>query len=286
MKTVICFGEALIDFLNTGHELVDSLALQDYRQYPGGAPANAAVAVAKLGGVANFAGQVGDDMFGAFLIEALQRYNVNTQYVLLHTSAKTALAFIKLDETGDRSFSFYRENTADLLFGEHQVDENWFNNKPLFHFCSNTLTTNEIAKCTEYAVSRAQHHGALISFDVNLRHNLWTDNQADINRVNALVHRAHLVKFSREEIEYLAAGNIDNYITDCLNLACQLLIVTDGEHEIEFHTKAGKGIIAPPTVTVVDTTAGGDAFIGGLLYGLSHFNQPLDVLKELKIIAR
>lgn len=286
MKTVICFGEALIDFLNTGHESVDSLMLQDYRQYPGGAPANAAVAVAKLGGHAYFAGQVGDDMFGAFLIESLQRYNVNTQYVLLHTSAKTALAFIKLDESGDRSFSFYRENTADLLFNKHQVDENWFNNKPLFHFCSNTLTDIEIAICTEYAVSRAQYHNALISFDVNLRHNLWVDNQADIDRVNTLVHQSHLVKFSREEIEYLSYGNIDNYISDCLNQASLLLVVTDGEHNIEFYTQTGKGFIEPSTVTVVDTTAGGDAFIGGLLYSLSHFNQPLEAIVNHKIIPR
>jgi fructokinase len=196
------------------------------------------------------------------------------------------LAFVKLDETGDRSFSFYRENTADLLFGEHQVDENRFNNKPLFHFCSNTLTTNEIAKCTEYLVSRAQHHKALISFDVNLRHNLWQDNHADIDKVNTLVHRAHMVKFSREEIECLSRGDVDGYISDCLIQACQLLIVTNGEHDIEFHTQAGKGTIQPLTVTVVDTTAGGDAFIGGLLYSLSHFDQPFDAIIDHQIVAR
>jgi fructokinase len=286
MKPVICFGEALIDFLNTGSEKVDALTLLDYRQYPGGAPANAAVAVAKLGGNACFAGQVGNDMFGDFLISSLKAYGVDTRFVTKHPTAKTALAFVKLNQNGDRSFSFYRQDTADLLFTNTQVDSAWFEEQPLFHFCSNTLTNNDIAQCTAFAVDQAEQHGALISFDVNLRHNLWPAGQVDIDKVNQLVHRAHLLKFSREEIEFLAQGHLDTYITQCLNTTCRLIIITNGEYDIEYFTATGNGVIHPPKVTVMDTTAGGDAFVGGLLYGLSHFKQPKSLLDNLDVIAQ
>ncbi|MFT4929134.1 MAG: mannose/cellobiose epimerase-like protein (N-acyl-D-glucosamine 2-epimerase family)/sugar [Phenylobacterium sp.] len=285
MKPVICFGEALIDFLNTGQQDVDTLAIKDYRQYPGGAPANAAVAVAKLGGQAFFAGQVGDDMFGEFLANALQTYGVDTRFLLKHPSAKTALAFVQLDQDGDRSFSFYRHNSADVMFKKKQVDSAWFKGKPIFHFCSNTLTTDDIAECTEYAVAQAQHHQAIISFDVNLRHNLWADNAADINRVNHLVYQAHVVKFSAEELEFLAQGDTSNYIKHALAQGCRLLVVTDGANDICWYTQASSGTIVPPKVKVVDTTAGGDAFIGGLLYGLSHFDDVFAAINDQDMLC-
>ena len=194
MKPVICFGEALIDFLNTGSQEDGCLRINNYRQYPGGAPANAAVAVSKLGGKAFFAGQVGDDTFGEFLINALRTYQVDTQFVSKHPHAKTALAFVLLDEMGERSFSFHRHQTADLLFDKSQVDKNWFNESAIFHFCSNTLTEKSIAACTEYAVEQALMHGAIISFDVNLRHNLWATGKVTISVVDKLVKQAHVFK--------------------------------------------------------------------------------------------
>lgn len=286
MKSVICFGEALIDFLNTGSKATDGLSIQDYRQYPGGAPANAAVAVAKLGGQAFFAGQVGEDMFGDFLTEALQTYGVDTRFLLKHPTAKTALAFVKLDKDGDRRFSFYRDQTADVIFNQSQVDTAWFADKPIFHFCSNTLTTDEIANCTQYCVVQALQHKALVSFDVNLRHNLWPDNAVNADRVNQLVYRAQVVKFSREEVEFLAKDYADvrQYIDHCLTQGCRLLVITDGPNDIKYYTPSNTGIIHPPEVNVVDTTAGGDAFIGGLLYGLSHFDDPEEAINNHVIL--
>ena len=157
---------------------------KNYRQYPGGAPANAAVAVAKLGGKALFAGQVGTDSFGDFLADALSQYNVDIQFLAQHQEAKTALAFVMLNKDGDRSFSFHRHQTADVLFSAEQVKDTWFKDQPIFHFCSNTLTESAIAQTTIVAVEKAKYHQSLISFDVNLRHNLWAQGHADINLVN------------------------------------------------------------------------------------------------------
>lgn len=269
MKKILCFGEALIDFLNTGHSAQGPLNLAVFCQYPGGAPANAAVAVARLGGKAYFAGQVGQDMFGNFLRDALVAYGVNTSFLLQHPTASTALAFVALDDKGERSFSFHRHQTADVILSADQVSDVWFSGDTILHFCSNTLTTAEIANCTHAVVGKAKAAGNLISFDVNLRHNLWASGQADRAVVNPLVAQSDLVKFSRDELEFLAQGQIEAYIEHNLAAGCQLILVTDGAKPIEYFTKTCTGRITPPQVQAVDTTAGGDAFIGGFLYALS-----------------
>lgn len=280
MKKVLCFGEALIDFLNVGTTCQGPLTLPEFRQYPGGAPANAAVAVAQLGGQACFAGQVGQDPFGDFLADALTQYGVDTRFLLKHPQAKTALAFVLLDENGDRSFSFHRHQTADVVLEKRQVNEQWFSGETILHICSNTLTTEGIADCTKHIVASARQAGNLISFDVNLRHNLWASGQADRQLVNALVEQANLVKFSRDELEYLAEGQTDAYLKHCLSARCQLLLVTDGANRIDYYTPSHQGCIQPPSVKAVDTTAGGDAFIGGVLYGLSCFTDHQNIFTQ------
>ncbi|WP_335924611.1 carbohydrate kinase [Shewanella indica] len=268
MKKILCFGEALIDFLNIGAGHQGPLTLPEFRQYPGGAPANAAVAVARLGGHAYFAGQVGQDPFGEFLAAALEEYGVDTRFLLKHPQAKTALAFVMLDANGDRSFSFHRHETADVILTVEQVSDDWFSDDTIVHFCSNTLTTTQIALCTRHVIHQSRGAGNLISFDVNLRHNLWPQGTADRTLVNELVQQADVIKFSRDELEYLAAGDSATYISQCLASQCQLLLVTDGANRIDYFTAEHQGHIQPPKVKVVDTTAGGDAFIGGFLYGL------------------
>lgn len=269
MRKILCFGEALIDFLNTGNNQQGPLTLPVFCQYPGGAPANAAVAVARLGGHAYFAGQVGQDMFGHFLRDALVAYGVDTRFLLQHPNASTALAFVVLDSEGERSFSFHRHQTADVILRADQVSDLWFSGDTILHFCSNTLTTAEIANCTKHIVDKAKAAGNLISFDVNLRHNLWASAQADRTLVNQLVAKADVVKFSRDELEFLAEGQTETYIQHCLDQGCKLLLVTDGPNNIQYFNQQSSGAIAPPKVKAVDTTAGGDAFIGGFLYGLS-----------------
>lgn len=281
-KTVLCFGEALIDFLNVGVQQDDILALNQFTQFPGGAPANAAVAVAKLGGKAKFAGQVGDDPFGHFLQQALVSYGVDTQFTHVHANAKTPLAFVFLDEQGERSFAFHRENTADMVFSQEQVDDIWFAQQPILHFCSNTLTAQPIADVTQFIVHKAVRQNSLISFDVNLRHNLWPSLSADKDLVNKFVMQSHLVKFAKEELEYLAGGNLtdsrtDSYLAKCFSNGVKAIIITDGGNPIVIHTANKQLVVEPPVTNVVDTTGGGDAFIGAVLFGFSQSDsQPID----------
>ncbi len=272
MKKVICFGEALIDFLNTGKDLSDGVELNNFCQYPGGAPANAAVAIAKLGGNAHFLGQVGDDVFGHFLQKSLVHYGVNTEHLFKHLSAKTALAFVMRDANGERSFSFYRDRSADVIFESSQIPQSLFDQQGLFHFCSNTLTDPTICKTTQTAIEMAKSADYKISFDVNLRHNLWREGYVDINLTNSFVSQAHILKFSKDELDYLCKGEEVAYIEKCLAHQCELLIITNNGDPIRYFTCFISGTISAPEVDVIDTTAGGDGFIGGLLFLLSQIN--------------
>jgi fructokinase len=285
-KQVVCFGEALIDFLNVGSTQDGLLTLNQFTQFPGGAPANAAVAVAKLGGQAKFVGQVGNDPFGHFLIQSLNRYQVDTQFTYVHPSAKTALAFVFLDQRGERTFSFHRENTADLVFEAAQVDEAWFSEPSIFHFCSNTLTERTIASVTDHIVQKAKQHQCLISFDVNLRHNLWASGSVDASLVNQFVMQSQLVKFAKEELAYLSGGQVASYLADCFENGVKVVVITDGGNSIAVYTATSQFNITPPNTEVVDTTGGGDAFIGAVLYGLcqSQTDDFADTTKLARVI--
>lgn len=268
MKPLLCFGEALIDFLHTGSQQVDGLSLPDFRQFPGGAPANVAVAFAKLEGQAWFAGQVGNDAFGRFLEESLTRYGVDTRFLHKHPSAHTALAFVTLDADGDRSFEFYRDGTADVLFSAKQISDDWFVESPMVHVCSNTLTNADIAAVTRETLERATSAGCAISFDANLRPGLWAGGTVDRAMCDAVARSAGVIKFAREEIDFLANGSNERYADELLAGETHLIVVTDGGGPVEYFSRQGRGVVETPKVDVVDTTAAGDAFTAALLRGL------------------
>lgn len=276
MLKVVCFGEALVDLLSDRIAGVDagsadaSGEVEQFRKFPGGAPANAAVAVARLGGEAYFAGMLGEDLFGRFLFDALQAQGVKTDYVRFTGEAKTALAFVSLDKTGERSFEFYRPPAADLCFRPEHFAEETFAGPGILHLCSNSLTDAGIASTTLQAAEAAQARGWLVSVDVNLRHNLWHGGAADSERVLELVQRADIVKMSREERDYLAADNkLHELHEQLLQQRPQLLLITDGPQPLQWISTGGQGEVQPPQTVTVDTTAAGDAFIGGLIYQLA-----------------
>ncbi|MEM1174497.1 MAG: carbohydrate kinase [Pseudomonadota bacterium] len=293
MAQVVCFGEALIDFLNTGRTTEDGLRINQFSQYPGGAPANVAVAIAKLGGEAAFAGQLGDDLFGDFLLQSLKSYDVDTSLVERHPSAPTALAFVFLDESNDRQFKFLRQHTADLVFRPEQVSHAWFASASMLHFCSNTLTDHSISDATRQVLSTARQCDAVISFDANLRHNLWESGEANATRVNGFAKSTDILKLSREELTFLADGDETGYLSMLFENGVQLIVMTDGANAIHALRPGSETVIEPPSVQAVDTTGGGDAFMGGLLFGLSRSDHVLarvrsdvELTKVLEFAAR
>jgi fructokinase len=272
MTKIVCFGEILIDLLAQPPATPDTP--RAFLQYAGGAPANVAVAAARLGADTHFAGMLGQDMFGDFLAESLADAGVATDCIVRTDRAKTALAFVALDAQGERSFSFYRPPAADLLFRADDFVPACFDGTRSFHVCSNSLTEEEIAQATFDGMQRARAAGALVSVDLNLRPSLWAADVDPTPRLWQLLERAELVKLSREELDFLAAPLGDNggeqVIQRLLGAQAHAVVVTDGAAPMRWFTRHDQGTVTGFQVSTVDSTAAGDAFVGGLLFALGE----------------
>ncbi|MBQ4850272.1 carbohydrate kinase [Pseudoalteromonas sp. MMG012] len=283
--SVVCFGEALIDFLSNGQ------TPESFTKFAGGAPANVAVAVAKQGISTSFCGMLGNDMFGEFLNQELQSHQVNTKYCLFTDKAKTALAFVSLDQHGERSFNFYRPPAADLLFRIDDFNPEMFHEHKLIHVCSNSLTESNIYKSTIYALTQAKKHGLTTSFDMNLRVNLWSSLNHTIERLWHVISLSDIVKLASDELEFLNqhshAGHPKTTTIDAImkaNVKC--LIITDGGNDIQYFAKNGHGRVTPPAVQAIDTTAAGDAFMGGLIAQLMAKHEHKTAITDPKLLAQ
>lgn len=267
MGKVVSFGEALVDLIARPREQGRPPC---FEQYAGGAPANVATAVARLGGHAAFVGMLAEDAFGDFLLESLREAGVDTAYVERTGEAPTALALVTLAADGERSFSFYRSPAADQLFRMEDFVLRCFAEAAVFHACSNSLTSTSLADATFGGMGRARASGALVSFDVNFRPALWDKRDEPAVPIRKALAMADLVKLSRPELEYLArrAGGQDRFMDTLWQGRARLAIVTDGAAPVRFYTRHAHGSLPVYAVPAVDTTAAGDAFVGGFLYWL------------------
>jgi len=278
MTKLLSLGELLIDMLPQDSQN------SAYLPIPGGAPANVAVGYAKLGGKAAFCGGMGDDYFAKQLTNALEQYNVDTEYLFTIEGAQTAMVIVSLDESGERSFNFYRHQTADLLLtNEHLKRINWDKLSTL-HFCSNTLTNTAIAKTTVCALKQAKNNQKIVSFDVNLRYSLWQNSNDIEQNVHACYAYCDIVKLSRDELNFLATQrqqSADAYLQSLLELGVKLVFLTDGPAPATVYHNAFTLSEAAPTITAVDTTSAGDAFIAGVLYYLNHSDNAVPLTDKL-----
>jgi fructokinase len=266
MLSLLSYGEVLVDFLPT------SINDPSYIPLAGGAPANVAVAYAKLGGTAYFAGGISEDNFGNMLMQELENEGVNTAFVKRIKDANTALVLVSLDPCGERTFNFYRHNTADMQYGISQVDKINWQNIGVFHFCSNTLTSQPMYSDTLYALRNAKKNNVLVSFDVNLRQQLWQDLSVLIYRVEACAEESDIVKLSKDEAEYLAKlkqVDVDVYVQYLLLLGAKLIVITDGSNAVQATCALFSTMLDVPTISPVDTTGAGDSFIAGFLFSLA-----------------
>ena len=281
MSGIVCFGEALIDFhAQPGANAGDA---PTFVPYPGGAPANVAVAIARLGGRAAFAGMLGADMFGDMLANALDAAGVDTRHVRRTAAANTALAFVSRDAHGERSFSFYRPPSADLLFRDNDFDDDAFATGSIFHAGSCSMTEPVIAATTLAGMQRARAAGALVSFDMNLRPALWPRDVDPSPWLWEAFAAADVIKLSAEELAFVAApmGGERAAIERLWNDHARWLLVTDGSGPTRWFTRNASGAMPSFTVDAVDSTGAGDAFVGGLLHGLDAQSVAADALDAL-----
>jgi len=284
MNKVYCIGELLIDFVaeKQGNDLSKAL---NFTKKAGGAPANVACAVSKLGGNSAFIGCVGEDPFGTFLLEVLTAHNVDTS-MAQRCATFTTLAFVSLAENGERDFVFSRGADKKLTYNPVVAEEFGGN---LVHFGA---ATSFLGGSLEDAYSRyyrdAVEQGAFISFDPNFRGDLWNGKEAEfIQKCTPFIARAHLCKFSKEEALVLS-GKAD--LTEACDyfhqLGTQIITITLGAEGTLLSTPILNHNVPSVKVDPVDTTGAGDAFIGCLLYQIAALSDPHTILEDENKLLR
>jgi fructokinase len=268
MADVICLGELLIDFVPTvtGTTLIDAPA---FRKAPGGAPANVAVGLARLGVPSAFMGKVGDDPFGHFLASTLAGAGVDTAPLRFSSEARTALAFVSLRADGEREFMFYRHPSADMLLTPEEVDEAAIRNAKLLHFGTISLISEPSRGATLHAIELARDAGCLISCDPNLRLALWPDAAAAREGLLLGISEAQVVKISDEELRFLTGSDDPAAARQQLwHDRLELMVVTLGAAGCVYFTSGFDGVVVGFSVAAIDATGAGDGFVAGLLHGL------------------
>ncbi|XP_010557080.1 PREDICTED: probable fructokinase-1 [Tarenaya hassleriana] len=284
---VVSFGEMLIDFVPT----VSGVSLADapgFLKAPGGAPANVAIAVARLGGRAAFVGKLGDDEFGHMLAGILRKNCVADQGINFDKGARTALAFVTLRSDGEREFMFYRNPSADMLLRPDELNLELIRSAKVFHYGSISLIVEPCRLAHLKAMEVAKEAGALLSYDPNLREALWPSADEAREQIMSIWDKADIIKVSDVELEFLTGSNkIDDETALSLwHPSLKLLLVTLGEKGCRYYTKNFHGSIDPFHVDTVDTTGAGDSFVGALLTKIVDDQSILEEEERLRKVLR
>lgn len=287
MVDVIALGELLIDFVSTesGVSLIEAPAFQ---KAPGGAPANVAVGLARLGVRSGFIGKVGEDDFGHFLAQTLQKNGVDTSALRFSDQARTMLAFVSLRADGERDFMFYRHPSADMLLSPEELDHDYIGAAKALHYGSISLIGEPSRGATLAAIESAVECGLLISYDPNLRLNLWPS--AETARVGMLTgwQFAQVAKVSREELTFLSGeSELEAAVKALWHERLRLLVITEGRDGCRYFTPDARGHVPGFDVPTIDTTGAGDGFVAGLLVGLLEgLDGLVESVSELERVLR
>lgn len=268
---VTALGEILIDFTFAG---LSDRGEHLFEQNPGGAPANVLAAVTKLGGKTSFIGKVGKDMHGKFLKNTVEKYGIDISSLIETDEAFTTLAFVDLNENGDRSFSFARKPGADTLLSDSDISKEQIESSKVFHFGSLSLTDEPAKSATLKALRYAKEADVIVSYDPNYRPSLWKDEDTAKDGMRLPLEMVDIIKISDEEMALLTDCNTPDDAADVLHkkgIAC--VIITMGEKGA-FVSANGKSVFVEGVETkVVDTTGAGDCFMGAFLYSILNDNK-------------
>ena len=270
MFDVVAIGESLIDFTPNG---TNELGMQLFARNPGGAPANVLAMNAKLGGKTAFIGKVGNDDFGAFLINTMSDAGIDVSGLAQTSEVPTTLAFVQLNEQGDRSFTFYRKPGADVCLTQDEVSDTLLQNCRIFHFGSVSLTDEPCKTATLYAAQTAKQAGAVISYDPNYRPLLWNSEERAKSEILRALPLADIVKVSQEEMTLLTGETELQIGAKALaQYGAAVVLVTLGSMGAFYYTPVDCGLLPTYDVQTVDTTGAGDAFLGALLYRIADWS--------------
>lgn len=265
MPDVVCMGELLAEFVSTqaNVSLVDS---QGFIKAPGGAPANVAVALQRLGLSAGFAGKIGDDPFGVFLRQSLEADGVDTRFLLVDPQARTTMVFVAVWEDGRKDLCFYRNPGADMLLSPIEISPELLEGVRCFHYGSISFIDEPAASAQRKALDMARAGGLMISYDPNYRPMLWPSIEQAQTVIRDGFRFCHLAKISQEEWQ-VATGQTDLHLGAQAVLAqgVELLVISRGEQGA-VATNGDYWIELPACpVQVVETTGAGDGFMAAMI---------------------
>ena len=272
MYDVTALGELLIDF---APKSVDAAGYPTLAANPGGAPGNFLAALNKYGCSTAMIGKVGEDMFGQLLLNTLRQAGIETRGVVVDPTQFTTLAFVSLDASGNRDFSFARKPGADTCLTAAEIEPDLIENTRVFHFGTLSLTNDPARNATHQAVAFAREKGKYISVDPNLRRPLWASEEDARAAIEWSLRQADIVKISDEEIEFLWGMTPEAGAQKLLNeYGVSLVYATLGPRGCHAATKNAKVTVGSPKgIRVVDTTGAGDIFGGSAMSRFLKLNR-------------
>jgi fructokinase len=267
---VVCMGETLVDFLpsEAGRPV---RAVSAWSPCVGGSLANVSVGLARLGARSGLVSVLGSDEFGHLLRERLAAEGVDVSHVRQTNEARTGLVFISLDARGERSFTYFRTRSAELLLGERDVDADFLGRTRVLHWGSNSLHLPEARVAVQRAVERVREAGRIVSCDPNLRLHAWADPREPKGILERLLPLCTVVKLSEEEMPVVTGTTDPRETLELLSRwGVVLPVVTLGEKGAAFLWRGEVVHVPAPSARVLDTTGAGDGFVSAFLFGLTR----------------
>ena len=278
---VVALGELLIDFTLNG---TSNQKNNIYEANPGGAPCNVLAMLNKMNKKTAFIGKVGKDDFGKILKNTIDKVGIDSKGLVFDDKVNTTLAFVNIDENGERSFSFYRNPGADMMLKVEDLDFDLIRNTKVFHFGTLSMTHEDVRFATKEAIKEAQKQNALISFDPNLRTLLRDDLNVAKEQIDFGCSVCDILKIEEEEAKFLTNCEDINDAVEILknNYNIKLMLVTAGS---KGSTAYYKDLVIKQEAylqeNTIDTTGAGDTFCGSCLTYL--IDNDIDELNEEKI---
>lgn len=287
MAAITSIGEILIDLTQIG---VTFTGVPEYAAYPGGAPANLAVAAARLGADVSFIGKVGNDSFGELLRRTLEENNVDTDYLYTDETEKTTLAVVSREEGGENSFTFYRSPGADSLLTQKEAAAGLAKSPRILNFGSVTLTEEPAKSAVLVTAAMARRMGAIVTFDPNYRANLWPSEADAVYTIKQALPLCDLVKLNVEELLLLTGtSDLEKGAAELTDMGIIMVLITLGSRGVYYRYHGQTGIIPAFPRKVTDTNGAGDTFFGAVLAKFSRMDLsthiPIPQLEEILLFA-
>ena len=275
---VCALGELLIDFTENGTSPQGNPIME---ANPGGAPCNVLAMLNKLGYKTTFIGKIGDDIFGRQLKKAVEEVGINTDGLVTDKAVNTTLAFVHTLPGGDREFAFYRNPGADMMLSEGDVNEQLISDSRIFHFGSLSMTGKECEAATKKAVGIAKENGLVISFDPNLRENLWDSLDKAKEKIEYGIANCDILKISDNEIQWFTGEQDYDRAVEKLRSRfgnISLLLLSLGKDGSRAYSGENSAYAPAAPAKTIETTGAGDTFCGAILskvleYGLRDYSQ-------------